>query len=163
MNWKVPNLCPFPVSHAVKLLTYQAELCSTITLYIDIKSNLRSNSTPVCWYLFTDLNRTWFGLKSCESHYLRKMFTLFSSYSARKECVCECSFCSSDSLYIMQQIFFSTLPSVITSETSVLFLSINKIILRNIILIPFLNLTLNDTDLHIRACVLCQDPRFGRV
>lgn len=56
MNWKVTNLCSFPVSHLLKLLIYQAQLCSTIILYINIKNNLRSDYTPVCCYLFIDLN-----------------------------------------------------------------------------------------------------------
>lgn len=42
MNLKVLNLCPFPISHAVKLLTYQAQLHSTITVYIDVKNKTRS-------------------------------------------------------------------------------------------------------------------------
>lgn len=64
MNWKVTNLCSFRVSHVLKLLIYQAKLCNTIILYIGIKNKLRSDYTPVCWYLFIDLNGSWFGLQN---------------------------------------------------------------------------------------------------
>lgn len=40
--------------------------------------------------------------KTCESCYLKRMFTQFSFYSTRKECMHEYSSSSSNSLYVMQ-------------------------------------------------------------
>lgn len=48
----------------IKLLIHQAQLCSTIFLYISIKYNPRSDYGPVCWYLTIDLFGSWFGLQN---------------------------------------------------------------------------------------------------
>lgn len=120
---KVTYLYPFPVSQVLKLLIYQAQLCSTIILYINSKNNLRSDYTSAGIYSLIWME---VGLdsKTCESCYQKNVYCIF--LLLKQEGMHAWIFIFLFSFPLCNAIvFFNThsLPPPITSETSEWFLS----------------------------------------